>query len=181
MNGKNPFEVAAESYDPCDPASQPNPELVDYLKEPVDQWILEHGVVEEATYREAREVWSNLGDCLIPATPETEKLEHLQPEYIRLVNPATARNFAVKLKPMVFESASLAMLPLGFLESVESRQIIAGQMFGVPRDDALVPVLVLDMLPPDEHPDKAIESMHEFFHLLNDSFADDPTELEVVF
>lgn len=182
---KDFFEMA-EGYEPCNPDSLPKPRLADHVKEPVDQWILEHETVEQDTYEKARMVWAELGDQAIPELDshdehdETDPLPDLKAEYIRQVLPATAKNYCEKLKPMVFESAGLAMIPLDLLANVESEPVIIGQMFGVPRDDGYVPVLVLETTITGG-PHQAIDQLHGIWHLLNDIYSDDPTELQVLF
>lgn len=181
MNGKNPFEVAAESYEPCDPHSLPNQELVDYIKEPVEMWILDNETIEADTYRDARSVWQELGQQAVPEGDEIGGPDSLQPEYIRQVQPATVKQFAERLQPMVFESVGLAMIPLDLLARIEDRPVIVGQMFGVPRDDGYVPLLVLDTTI-EGGKGRCLNQMHILFHLANDIFSDEPAEeIEVLF
>lgn len=181
MERKNPFEVADESYEPCDPASQPNAELMDYIKEPVDQWILEHGTVEADTFRDARSVWQQLGSQAISEeAPDVGGPDSLQPEYIRQVQPATVKQFAERLKPMVFESVGLAAIPLDLLARIEDDPVVIGQMFGVPREGGYAPVLILDTTITGGW-QRCIEQLHMLFHLLNDIYSDDPKEVQVLF
>lgn len=181
MNGKNPFEIADESYEPCDPSSQPNPELVDYIKEPVDQWILEHGVIEAETYQDARSVWTELGDQVIPDDAGSPPdLDTMEPHHIRKVRPAVVKQFAERLKPMIFESIGLAAIPLDLLAQIEDQPVIIGQMFGVPREGAYAPVLILTSTITKDEPG-CLDELHMIFHLLNDIYSDDPTEVQVMF
>lgn len=181
MNGQNPFEVASNDYEPCNPDSQPNAELRDYIKEPVDQWILENSTIEAGTFQDARSVWQELGQQAIPdSEPDLGGPDSLKPEYIRQVQPAVVKQFAERLQPMVFESIGLAMIPLDLLAQIESDPVIIGQMFGVPREDGYVPLLVLDSTITGGW-ERCINQLHMIFHLLNDIYSEDPHEVQVVF
>lgn len=181
MNRQNPFEVASDSYEPCDPHSQPNAELVDYIKEPVDQWILENSTIDADTFQDARSVWQELGQCAIPEeAPDPGGPDSLQPEYIRQVQPATVKQFAERLQPMVFEAIGLAMIPLDLLARIEEDPVIIGQMFGVPREDGYAPVLVLDTTITGGW-QRCIDQLHMIFHLMNDIYSSDPQEVQVLF
>lgn len=180
MNGTNPFEVADESYNPCDPASQPNPELADYIKEPVEQWILDNSVIEADTFQAARKVWQELGQQAVPEGHDIGGPDGLQADYIRQVQPAVVKQFAEKIQPMTFESVGLAVIPLGLLAQIEEDPVIVGQMFGVPRDDGYVPLLILDSTITGGV-ERCISQMHMFFHLVDDVFSEDPEEVGVLF
>jgi hypothetical protein len=181
MNAKNPFEVADESYEPCDPHSQPNTELVDYIKEPVDQWILENSTIEADIYRKARSVWAELGQQAVPEGDSIGGPDSLQDSYIRQVQPATVKRFAERLHPMTFESVGLAMIPLDLLAQIEQDPVIIGQMFGVPREGGYVPLLILDTTIQGGK-GRCLNQMHMLFHLVNDIFSDEPAEeIEVLF
>ena len=177
------FTEMADGYDPCDPNSQPSRELRDYIMEPVDQWLLDHGAVDSHVVEDAMAVWQELGtpvldEDTIPVDVQ-EELDHLDPDTIRKVQPAVVKDYAERLKPMVFESLGLAAIRLDLLARVENDPVIIGQMFGVPRDDAFVPVLILETTIAGGM-DHALSQMHGFFHLLNDCYSENPEEIQVM-
>lgn len=178
----DPFE-AAEGYEPCDPDSEPPRELADWIKEPVDQWLLQQDTVDRETYLKSRKIWAELGEPVLqePDIPDGhDPLPDMQAKYVRLVDPATVKEFAEKLQPMVFEGVGLHMIPMGMLAQVENDPVILGQMFGVPRDAGYCPVLVLQTTIAGGV-GRCLEQLHGIFHLLNDIYSDDPEEVQVVF
>lgn len=181
MTRKNPFEVADESYEPCNPDSQPNTELVDYIKEPVDQWILDHETVTVETYKKAREVWVELGEQVVSEEfgSDYEGTPGMEADHIQAATGREVNVFGAKLQPMMFESFELHALPKELL-IMEPEPTVIGQMFGVPREGGYVPMLVIDTFI-DQEPIQCIETLHYFFHLLNDIYSDDPEEVQVVF
>jgi len=151
--------------------------------EPVDQWLLDHGAVDSDVVEDAMAVWQELGkpvldEDTIPVDVQ-EELDHLDPDTIRQVQPAVVKNYAERLKPMVFESLGLAAIPLNLLARIENDAVIIGQMFGVPRDDGYVPVLILETTVAGRM-DNALSQMHGLFHLLNDCYSEDPEEIQVM-
>lgn len=179
MNGQNPFEVASADYDPCDPDSLPGRELEDYVKEPIEQWILENDTIEADTYRKARQVWQELGQRAIePDAPDVGGPDALQPEYIRKVSPRNVKEFATRLDLLAFETVGLAAIGSDTLASLGYEPVMVGQMFGVPRGDGYAPVLALDTTLGGR---PCIDELHVVFHLLNDIYSEDPREVGVLF
>lgn len=176
------FIEMAEGYEPCDPNSEPGRKLRDYIMEPVDQWLLEQGAVEASTVEAARDVWVELGQPVIDADPEEipdHELEVMEPDAVRQVQPATVKQFAEKLQPMIFEGLGLASIPLGLLAQIESDPVIIGQMFGVPRDGGYAPILVLTTTI-SGGPERCVDQLHGIMHLLNDIYGDNPEEIQVM-
>lgn len=179
----NDFSELADGYEPCNPESQPGQELTDWIKEPVDQWILEHGTTDAETVKKARDVWMELGSPVIdPAAPEPpeEVKESMHPEAIRQVTPASVKEYAERLKPMIFEGMRLAMVPLDLLARIESQPVIVGQMFGVPREGGYAPVLVITGTIAGGSIEDSVDQLHGIFHLLNDIYSSNPEEVQVV-
>lgn len=176
------FHEMADGYEPCNPESQPGQELTDWIKQPVDQWILEHGTTDAETIEAAQEVWMNLGSPVIEpdAEPPEDMQEVMNPKAIRQVTPTTMKEFGERLQPMIFEGIRLAMIPLDLLASIESQPVIVGQMFGVPREGGYAPVLVITGLIAGGSIEDSVDQLHGIFHLLNDIYSDDPEEIQVM-
>jgi len=172
---------AADGYDPCDPDSQPPRELKDMILEPVDIWNLDHGSISQDTFEDALDLWMDIGDSVLKDETPMEESPHpnMDPGAIRIASPQSVAEFCEDLRPLIMESVGLAAIPLDVLLATETRPVILGQMFGVPRADGYVPVLVLETTVHSgiEH---AVHQMHGFFHLMDDTFSEDPEEVGIL-